>query len=162
MIEELYALHPLAASAAKKEAVRLILGEDTWHLTESLIREALSDHEEWVLIGGPPCQAYSLAGRARNKGVEGYDAAEDHRHFLYREYLRIIGTFYPSVFVMENVKGLLSSRPEGALIFDQIQRDLAEPGTALGGELRDERQANPRIDSFHFRLRTFVEHIASY
>lgn len=131
-IDALYALHPEQADAARKEAVRLTLGEDTWNETESLIRQALKGQPSWVLIGGPPCQAYSLAGRSRNKGVEGYDAAEDYRHYLYREYLRILGTFYPSVFVMENVKGLLSSRPEGSLIFDQIQQDLADPGGALG------------------------------
>jgi DNA (cytosine-5)-methyltransferase 1 len=148
-LAELYTLHPQPANAAKNEAVRLTLGEDTWHQTESLIREALKKQEEWILIGGPPCQAYSLAGRARNKGIEGYDAAEDHRHFLYREYLRIIGTFYPSVFVMENVKGLLSSRPEGSLIFDQIQKDLAEPGAALGktGVKRSTRQSMYRLFS---------------
>lgn len=148
-VDELYALHPYAASAAQKEAVRLTLSEDTWHQTESLIREALQGEENWVLIGGPPCQAYSLAGRARNKGIEGYDAAEDHRHFLYREYLRIIGTFYPSVFVMENVKGLLSSRPEGSLIFDQIQKDLAEPGASLGkpSAKRSTRQSMYRLFS---------------
>lgn len=130
--EDLFLHHPERAEAAHSEAVRLTLGEQTWDQTETLIRNALSGHDKWVLIGGPPCQAYSLAGRARNKGVEGYDAAGDHRHFLYREYLKIIGTFHPSVFVMENVKGILSSRPEGSLIFDQIQKDLADPAEALG------------------------------
>src|ERR1700686_4971983 len=41
-----------------------------------------------ILIGGPPCQAYSLVGRARNKGTLGYEASKDHRHFLYKEYIR--------------------------------------------------------------------------
>lgn len=130
-IQELYKLHPDEAKAAEIEAVRMTLGEETWNVTESLIRKALDGANEWVLIGGPPCQAYSLVGRARNKGVIGYEAKADKRHFLYKEYLKILGTFRPSVFVMENVKGLLSSKPEGALIFEQIEHDLKAPNAAL-------------------------------
>src|SRR3546814_9890318 len=62
-----------------------------------------------IVIGGPPCQAYSLVGRARNRGIKNYDPATDHRHFLYREYTRILGRFQPIAFVMENVKGMLRS-----------------------------------------------------
>jgi len=130
-VSSLYDLHPNEARAAQREAVRLTLGEDTWETTSTLIRKALNGAKEWVLIGGPPCQAYSLVGRARNKGVEGYEASEDQRHFLYREYLKILETFRPSVFVMENVKGVLSSKPEGTLIFEQIERDLKAPTAAL-------------------------------
>ncbi len=146
-IDELYQNHPKNAEAARNEAICLTLGEAAWAQTEGLIRQALRGHDKWVLIGGPPCQAYSLAGRARNKGVEGYDPAGDNRHFLYREYLKILGTFHPSVFVMENVKGLLSSRPEGSLIFDQIQKDLANPAEALGKD-----QAHRVSKRYRYRL----------
>jgi DNA (cytosine-5)-methyltransferase 1 len=84
-----------------------------------------------VLIGGPPCQAYSLAGRSRNCGIKNYSAEKDHRNFLYREYLEVIARFKPSVFVMENVKGLLSAKIDGAPIFPQIVKDLHCPGRAL-------------------------------
>lgn len=130
-ISELYRLYPSQAEAAHREAVQFTLGEATWGNAEALIRKALNGAQEWLLIGGPPCQAYSLVGRSRNKGKEDYRAADDHRHFLYREYLRILGTFRPSVFVMENVKGLLSSKPKGSLIFETIQRDLQAPVEAL-------------------------------
>lgn len=148
-IEELYKGHPSQAKAAEAEAVRLTLGEDTWNVTEALIRQALSGADEWVLIGGPPCQAYSLVGRARNKGVKGYEAKEDKRHFLYKEYLKILGTFHPSVFVMENVKGLLSSKPEGAFIFEQIERDLKAPTVALinGGSHTPQQEARYKLYS---------------
>ena len=148
-IEKLYERHPDQAKAADAEAVRLTLGEDTWNVTEALIRKALNGADEWVLIGGPPCQAYSLAGRARNKGVKGYEAKEDERHFLYKEYLKILGTFCPSVFVMENVKGLLSSKPEGAFIFEQIERDLKAPTSALinGGFHTRQQEAQYRLYS---------------
>lgn len=82
-----------------------------------------------VMIGGPPCQAYSLAGRARNKGIADYVPGEDHRHFLYREYIRLLGRLRPAAFVMENVKGFLSSSVEGERIFEQVLADLT------GGEV---------------------------
>jgi DNA (cytosine-5)-methyltransferase 1 len=132
-IPELFALkrYDKEAKAADSEARQFTLGEDTWGDAEVLIRTALKGTREWLLIGGPPCQAYSLVGRSRNKGKAGYQASDDHRHFLYREYLRIVGTFKPSVFVMENVKGLLSSQPEGSPIFEEIKRDLQSPIEAM-------------------------------
>jgi DNA (cytosine-5)-methyltransferase 1 len=81
-----------------------------------------------ILIGGPPCQAYSLVGRARNKGTKGYVASEDQRHFLYKEYIRILQKLMPAAFVMENVKGLLSSSVDGERVFDQVLKDLRKVG----------------------------------
>lgn len=81
-----------------------------------------------ILIGGPPCQAYSLVGRARNKGKEGYEPRQDKRHFLYREYIRILEKLMPAAFVMENVKGLLSSSIDGVRIFDKVLDDLSAVG----------------------------------
>jgi DNA (cytosine-5)-methyltransferase 1 len=88
----------------------------------------LGPDRPWVLIGGPPCQAYSIVGRARNRGKAEYRAEDDHRHFLYREYLRIIEKYRPAVFVMENVKGILTASVGGHKIFDQILMDLSGCG----------------------------------
>lgn len=95
---------------------------------DSWIQDALKGAKNWVLIGGPPCQAYSLAGRSRMRGNDRESFESDERHFLYREYLRIIKDFSPSVFVMENVKGMLSSQHSGSKIFDRIISDLRSPG----------------------------------
>lgn len=116
---------------AGREAVRLTLGEpvDNEVLERRLESEDLGD--DWVLIGGPPCQAYSIVGRSRNRGKAGYVPEKDARHFLYREYLKLIQRFRPAVFVMENVKGLLTSRVGGGRIFEQILRDLVSPDEAL-------------------------------
>lgn len=124
---------PSAWRNAQAEANKLTLGvpADNARLDELIVKAGLKE-EETVLIGGPPCQAYSLVGRSRNKGKEHYVAEDDHRHFLYREYLRILDTTRPAVFVMENVKGILSSKVNGKLVFHDILRDLAEPGKALG------------------------------
>lgn len=91
---------------------------------DNRIKSALSNYKNFVLIGGPPCQAYSLVGRSRNKGI----SATDHRVHLYKEYLRIIAKHHPAVFVMENVKGLLSSKVDGKKIFELIKKDLRKPG----------------------------------
>jgi DNA (cytosine-5)-methyltransferase 1 len=124
---------PSAWKAARAEANKLTLGvpADNALLDELIVKAGLKKYET-VLIGGPPCQAYSLVGRSRNKGKEHYVAEDDHRHFLYREYLRILNSTRPAVFVMENVKGILSSKVNGKLVFHDILRDLAEPGKALG------------------------------
>lgn len=90
---------------AYSEARCAELGKDDHSEIDSWIREGLAGAKDWVLIGGPPCQAYSLAGRARMRGSNPKEFEADKRHFLYREYLRIIKEFSPSVFVMENVKG---------------------------------------------------------
>jgi len=91
------------------------------------IVESLGGEENWLLIGGPPCQAYSLVGRSRNQGIR----EEDHRVFLYKEYLRIIAKHHPAVFVMENVKGLLSAQIDGEKVFSWIKKDLRNPGAVF-------------------------------
>lgn len=124
---------PSAWRDAKAEAWQLTLGKESDNKTlDELLDKARLKNDETVLIGGPPCQAYSLVGRARNRAKEDYVAEEDHRHFLYKEYLRIVHRRSPAVFVMENVKGILSSKVGGRLVFHDILRDLTDPGVALG------------------------------
>lgn len=125
---------------AGEEARCITLGsKDGNDELDSVIKSRLDMNKPWVLIGGPPCQAYSLVGRSRNMGKTDYKAEEDHRHFLYREYLRIIQRYRPTVFVMENVKGILSSQVGGRQIFHDILRDLADPDGALGHQASGKR-----------------------
>lgn len=120
-------LYPLEWAEAVEEAWQLELGAENpaTRLDAHLDRIRDANDGRVVLIGGPPCQAYSLVGRARNQGKEGYVAAEDGRHFLYREYIRILDRLRPAAFVMENVKGLLSSSVDGqSRIIDRVLDDL--------------------------------------
>lgn len=78
-----------------------------------------------IVIGGPPCQAYSLVGRARNAGNLDYVPQEDHRHFLYKEYVAVLNKLEPAAFIMENVKGMLSSAIKGDRVFLQVMADLS-------------------------------------
>ena len=84
--------------AAESEAINLALGADNSKI-EKLIKERIGNNKKWILIGGPPCQAYSLIGRARMKGQENF--AIDERHTLYENYLHMLARFKPSVFIME-------------------------------------------------------------
>jgi len=140
--EELFRAYPCAAEAALKSCLHAELGRpsDTTRVIAA-IKAALSGRQPWILIGGPPCQAYSIVGRSRmssDRTREEFEA--DHRHYLYRHYLKIIARFAPPIFVMENVKGLLSSRVSGGYIFQRMLKDLQEPGLATrSGGLSDAR-----------------------
>lgn len=115
-----------ALSYANQAHHQLELGPETRPDYSLTIESALRGSSDFVLIGGPPCQAYSLVGRARRKNDLLF--AEDKKHFLYREYLEIIRRLSPAVFVMENVKGLLSSTHSGDGMFRRIFDDLTNPG----------------------------------
>jgi DNA (cytosine-5)-methyltransferase 1 len=123
-----------AFAHAEKEARCLELGKADETAIDAEIRTALGNKDTWVLIGGPPCQAYSLAGRARRAKDKTFHL--DVKHFLYREYLRIIQVHRPTIFVMENVKGLLSSQHSGSPMFERILADLCNPGPGLEYEIR--------------------------
>ncbi|MCG6373526.1 DNA cytosine methyltransferase [Vibrio fluvialis] len=126
---ELMRRHPKLAKEALLETLGKprALGEDN-HIIHNRIRKVIRRHTgPKVVIGGPPCQAYSLAGRSRNAGIENYRAEEDHRNFLYLEYLQVLAIAQPEVFVMENVKGILSAKVNDNPMFPQILKDLREP-----------------------------------
>lgn len=136
--EALFA-HPDATEAGKEaleEARNFELGKDAPEDLDSRIQAALAGADDWILIGGPPCQAYSIAGRSRRTRESQEKFESDEKHFLYREYLRIIRKHKPAVFVMENVKGMLSSQHGGSPIFDRIVADLSTPGEGLEYQIR--------------------------
>lgn len=123
---------------AATEVHQHTLAPDTRDESDQLIAKALGEYlandGPWVLVGGPPCQAYSLAGRSRRTHDEKF--FEDHKHTLYREYLNIIRKHSPHVFVMENVKGMLSSKLDGGRVFRAIRHDLSNPGGGHRYQLR--------------------------
>lgn len=123
-----------AFEEAVKEARRIELGKDDATEIDVAIANALNGEKNWLLIGGPPCQAYSLAGRSRRTNDVAFEA--DEKHFLYREYLRIIKVHQPAVFVMENVKGLLTSKHAGEFMFGKILGDLSRPAEGVEYEIR--------------------------
>ncbi len=130
VIDELYGRHKAQFAAASKAALRVSLGPATRRHVRTSIEKRLAGKRKWALVGGPPCQAYELVGRSRMKSDPDFE--RDERHFLYREYLKIIIDHRPPVFVMENVKGLLSARVEGQPVIRRILSDLTTPKVAFG------------------------------
>lgn len=84
-----------------------------------------------IVIGGPPCQAYSVAGRnaGRMKG--------DYRNYLFEHYISVINRYQPKLFVFENVPGMLSAMPDGTPITDLIRRDLSKTGYEIINNIKD-------------------------
>lgn len=82
----------------------------------NLIDNAVQGRTVDIIIGGPPCQAYSTAGRVRDsKGM-----ASDPRNFLFESYVHILEYYRPKFFVFENVTGILSAKVNGKLILPQV------------------------------------------
>jgi DNA (cytosine-5)-methyltransferase 1 len=173
------ALHP-QWEQAEAHVWNATLGDLPEEILHRRIRQALAGNRDWVLLGGPPCQAYSLMGRARSTGIgaaaraadKNLDElrrqkwskfAADHKHLLYREYLRIVAVHQPAVFVMENVKGILSSRlqtPDGkdkGRVFEQIRNDLSDPSAALAKDPEKDLLDSLKTERTHqYRLFSFV------
>ncbi len=139
LLDELYNRWPEQAENAKEEAWHAELGDSEKAIPNSMvderIKKALNGNRNWLLIGGPPCQAYSVVGRSRRQ-EKILDEKKDERVGLYKQYLRILAVHNPAVFVMENVKGLLSAKTEQSPIFSKILNDLADPVSAYLSEYR--------------------------
>lgn len=85
-----------------------------------------------VISGGPPCQAYSLAGRIRDEN----GMRNDYRNYLFESYIKIVNRYKPKLIVFENVEGILSAIPTGELITDLIRSSLQEEGYEIVDDLR--------------------------
>ena len=128
----LFDYYPENFKAAESESWHHELKLSDLDEVKTRAKKALSDFEtkEFVMIGGPPCQAYSIAGRARMQSTR-EDFDDDPRHYLYRHYLRMVAHLKPACFVMENVKGLTSAKVHGNHIFPQIMKELEMPGQVV-------------------------------
>ncbi len=100
--DELYASIP-------DELLSSVLNYEIGDKNNSSIWEKISRIESVdnidLIVGGPPCQAYSLVGRARSKTK----MVDDPRNYLYIQYGRFLKRFKPKAFIFENVRGLLSA-----------------------------------------------------
>ena len=101
--DELFQSFADEATDAQAEAQQMELGgkgtQNSTRNVDALIESALRGQKTWVLLGGPPCQAYSLVGRSRMGGIN----ANDPRVNLYKQYLRILALHKPAAFIFENV-----------------------------------------------------------
>ena len=85
-----------------------------------------------MISGGPPCQAYSLAGRIRDKN----GMKDDYRNFLFESYIRLVDYYKPKIILFENVEGMLSAIPTGENITDLIRNGFDSIGYEIIDDLR--------------------------
>ena len=85
-----------------------------------------------LIIGGPPCQAYSIAGRVRDdQGMN-----DDYRNFLFEHYLNVVNRYKPKLFIFENVPGILTACPHGINIVERITESFAQIGFTILNDLK--------------------------
>ena len=123
--EELYSLVPQSLLDSvlnvtmSKESM-----QDLFALIDSL-KESKNIDEVDVLVGGPPCQAYSLVGRARSKN----NMENDPRNYLYMLYKEVLKKYHPRIFVFENVPGLLTAK--GGAYLKDMKSQFRDAGYKL-------------------------------
>lgn len=113
-------LYKLLPDEKKKSVINLPIGDETnvqiFHQIDQLKGNKTID----LIIGGPPCQAYSLPGRSRDKnGMKG-----DSRNDLYKQYAKYLEYYQPKYFVFENVHGLLSAKDEEGVNYFKKMKEL--------------------------------------
>lgn len=108
--------------------------KDDVYGTHDGLQKLVNGREIDLIIGGPPCQAYSLAGRIQDKdGMKG-----DYRNYLFESYLKVVKVFNPKLVVFENVEGMLSAAPDGELIVDKIKSGFSEHGFELINDIKSD------------------------
>lgn len=86
------------------------------------IDEAVKGRTVDLIIGGPPCQAYSSLGRAKDE----HAMQNDPRNYLFESYVKVLNHYSPKFFVFENVTGILSAKVKGRRIIETIFEALGE------------------------------------
>ncbi len=103
------------------------------------INGLVKNQEVDIIIGGPPCQAYSLAGRAQDPN----SMKNDYRNYLFESFVKIVNYYKPKVFVFENVPGILSAKPGDKLVIERIY----EAFNKIGYEIRNPKELSNAIFS---------------
>ena len=108
------------------------IGESSLKDIFTQINKALKNRKLDLIIGGPPCQAYSLVGRSSDKNK----MLEDSRCYLFRYYVQFLKKYRPKYFVFENVLGLLSAKDsQGNKYFDEMQEAFKQAGYQISYKL---------------------------
>lgn len=97
-------------------------------IIEHGLRGLVGEQTVDLVIGGPPCQAYSIAGRAQDKN----SMKDDYRNYLFESFVQVVAEFKPKLFVFENVPGILTAKPGDKLVIERIFEAFA----AIGYEIK--------------------------
>ena len=109
------------------------------------LRHLVGNHHVHMIIGGPPCQAYSIHGRATSNN----NMDDDYRNYLFESFCCVVDAFRPDLFVFENVAGLLSAHPGGIPVRNRIYDSFH----AIGYEIRTpEELPNVLYNAYDFNV----------
>ena len=106
------------------ETKEIYLNDNATIIAEKGINGVINDNKIDVIIGGPPCQAYSLAGRAQDPN----SMKNDYRNYLFESFVKVVDYYRPKVFVFENVPGMLSAKPGEKFVIDRIYEAFEKIG----------------------------------
>ncbi len=121
----------------------LIYGyEDSNFGSSSGLNSIIGNETVDLIVGGPPCQAYSIAGRVR----DGNGMQDDYRNYLFESYVKMVGHFQPKAFVFENVEGILSAKPGGISIVKRVRQAFEE----IGYEITENLRGNALFDTSYY------------
>ena len=116
--------------------------DDSFYGKSIGLNKLISDLTVDLVIGGPPCQAYSIAGRVRDaNGMK-----DDYRNYLFESYVKIVSQFTPKAFVFENVEGILSAKPGGIHIITRIKEAFND----IGYDITDNLKTSALFDTSYF------------
>lgn len=101
--------------------------------THKGLNKLVDDTDIDLIIGGPPCQAYSLAGRIRDEN----GMKDDYRNYLFESYMKVVKYYKPKAFVFENVQGMLSAKPGGIPITTLIKKEIEDAGYKIIDDLHE-------------------------
>ncbi|UTI43286.1 DNA cytosine methyltransferase [Niallia sp. RD1] len=95
--------------------------------------QLIGDKDVDLIIGGPPCQAYSIAGRIR----DGNGMRDDYRNYLFESYMKVVKKYRPKAFVFENVQGMLSAKPGDTPVTELIRKEIEDAGYQIVNDLKE-------------------------
>lgn len=107
-----------------QDTIELYGDDNSEELKNFGIDGLLNNRKVDVIIGGPPCQAYSLAGRAQDPN----SMKNDYRNYLFESFVKVVEHYRPKVFVFENVPGILSAKPGDRLVIERIYEAFEKIG----------------------------------
>jgi DNA (cytosine-5)-methyltransferase 1 len=108
----------------KKQEEGIFRNNNSSEFLEGGLDNIVKNKKVDLIIGGPPCQAYSIAGRAQDKNSMQFD----YRNYLFESFAKIVDHYKPKMFVFENVGGILSASPGGVSVLERIYKSFYEIG----------------------------------